>query len=120
MKALKNLHKLDDSAIVQIERQQSTDFKQEIVQERLAKQQEIEEEGAREMKTRKKKEYKKKGRPVMVNSQKPNKKKQKVKQTVDKVELDNKNYLSDLNDVVQAQAMNKKGDQSNIKLFLHL
>lgn len=113
MKALKNLHRLDDTATQQIERQQRTDFKQEIGQERLAKQREIEEEKAREMETRKKKEFKKIGRTVMVRSQKPTKKKQEVKQTVDQGELDNKKYLGDLNELVQAQAMNKTGDQSN-------
>lgn len=113
MKALKNLHRLDDTATQQIERQQRTDFKQEIGQERLAKQREIEEEKAREMETRKKKEFKKIGRTVMVRSQKPTKKKQEVKQTVDQAELDNKKYLGDLNELVQAQAMNKTGDQSN-------
>ena len=59
MKALRNLHRLDDTATQQIERQQRTDFKQEIGQERQAKEREKEEEKAREMETRKKKEFKK-------------------------------------------------------------
>ena len=110
MKALKNMHKLDPTATQHIERQQRTDFKQEIGQERLAKQREIEEEKAREMENRKKKEFKKIGKVSMVRSMKPVKTQKVEKQVIDQAELDNKKYLGDLNELVAAQALNKAGD----------
>ena len=110
MKALKNMHKLDETTTQQFERQQRTDFKQEIGQERLAKQREIEEEKAREMETRKKKEFKKIGKVAMVRSMKKKKKEKVEKQIIDQTELDTKKYLGDLNELVAAQALNKAGD----------
>ena len=65
------------------------------------------------MEKRKKIEFKKVGRTVMVRSLKPTIKKQEVKQTVDQDTLDNLKYLGDLDEIIQQQEQRKNGDYSN-------
>ena len=65
------------------------------------------------MEKRKKIEFKKQGRTVMIRSTKPTIKKQEVKQTVDQDTLDNLKYLGDLDDLIQQQEQRKNGEYSN-------
>ena len=83
-----------------MEKEQRRLFKTEIGDERKAQQVRLDEIKKEETEQRKKIEFKKVGRTVMVRSMKPTIKKQEVKTTVDQETLDNLKYLGDLQELV--------------------